>query len=184
MKKIILASSSPRRRDILNQIGMDYEIRIPDVCEDLILENGGVKESMRLSLKKAEAVLIGDEEILISADTVVALNDKIFGKPADKEDAFNMLTSLSGNIHEVVTGVTVKSSRKTVTFYESTKVEFYPLSSEDIINYIESENVMDKAGAYAYQEGKGALLVKAIVGDYYNVVGLPIAKLMKELKNF
>ncbi len=184
MKKIILASSSPRRRDIFNQIGLRYEIRIPDVCEDLIDLNSAKKECVRLSLKKAEAVEVFDGEVLISADTLVALDDKIFGKPANKDDALRMLTALSGNVHEVITGVTIRSSEKLLSFYEATKVEFYQLSKEEIMQYIESENVMDKAGAYAYQEGKGALLVKGIIGDYYNVVGLPVARLMKELKNF
>ncbi len=184
MRKIILGSSSPRRKELLNQIGMSFEIRVPEVDESLIAGEDVKTTALRLSAKKSKAIDISEDEVAITADTLVCLDGEIFGKPKDMQDAINMLKTLSGKVHEVVTGVCIKSSQKEESFLAITKVQFYDLTDEDILDYLKNENYMDKAGSYALQEGRGALLVKEIFGDYYNVVGLPIAQLSRRLKEF
>ena len=177
---IILASQSPRRKELLSMCGFEFEIRPADVDETLP-ENISPKEAVcYLSKIKAEA-LKDEENIVIGADTVVALNGEILGKPRDDNDAFNMLKMLSGKTHSVYTGVTLASKKKTITFYEETKVTFYPISDDEIKDYIKTGEPKDKAGAYGIQ-GLGGLLVEKIEGDYNNVVGLPVAKLSRKIK--
>ena len=193
--KIILASKSPRRKEILSLITTDFEIRSEDVderaIEDAVLGAGGSADEVQkqLALKKAEAVFNAlpdgqkDEYIVIGADTSVVCDGQILGKPADKADARRMLTMLSGKTHEVITGVCVKTSRTEDVFTDTTKVRFGDLDKyqTDLIErYINTDEPYDKAGAYGIQQG-GALLVETVEGDYFNVVGLPARKLSQVL---
>ena len=177
---MILASQSPRRRELLSLITEDFRI-IPAKGEELLPAKISPENAvLTLSEQKADEIFVEHkDELIIAADTIVAIDGKILGKPRDENDAFSMLKTLSGRVHEVFTGVCVvfPNGRKE-RFFEETKVEFYPLSTEQIEAYIKTGEPMDKAGAYGIQ-GKGALLVKRIDGDYYNVMGLPVAKLSR-----
>lgn len=180
---MILASQSPRRRELLSLITEDFRI-IPAKGEEVLPEKiSPEKAVVLLSEQKAEEVYRENRgEIIVAADTIVTIDGKILGKPRDEKDAFAMLKTLSGRVHEVFTGVCVIfSNGEKEKFFEGTKVEFYELSDEEIARYIKTGEPMDKAGAYGIQ-GKGALLVKRIDGDYYNVMGLPVAKLLRVLK--
>lgn len=196
MNRIILASASPRRRELLSQIGISFEV-IKSTCEEKINSSNPREVVCDLSRQKALDVWkkvnrertqknnLGDNIIVIGADTIVLLEEEILGKPKDKEDAFKMLKRLSGRTHEVYTGVTFcyreEDEDKTHTFYECTEVEFYPMNSQEITAYVESNDPMDKAGAYGIQ-GKCAAYIRGIRGDYNNVVGLPVSRLYQELK--
>ena len=196
-KKIILASASPRRRELLSLITDRFEIITADVDEraaEIQMEEEGVPAVMvseRLAEIKAQAVfdLLTDEEkegsIVIGADTSVILDDVIYGKPSDREDAVRMLSSMSGKVHVVATGVALLTGKEKRTFTEETRVEFNALDdyqNELISAYCDSGSPFDKAGAYGIQD-EGALLIKGIDGDYSNVVGLPVARLARELAN-
>lgn len=184
-EKIILASASPRRKELITYIGDNVIIRPAD-CDETLPENIGAREAVEYlsEIKNQAARKISEEnELVISADTVVAVDDIILGKPADKEDARRMLGLLNGKTHQVYTGVTISKGEKTVTFSEKTDVVFYDLKESEIEEYISTSEPYDKAGAYAIQ-GKAGLLVKGINGDYYNVVGLPVARLKREIENF
>lgn len=184
---MILASKSPRRKELLALICPEFRI-IPARGDEILPEGISPEEAVKLlSKQKSDEVcrreFAGADDIpdtIIAADTVVATDGKILGKPENDCDAARMLRMLSGKEHEVYTGVTVITGRRRFTFAEKTAVEFYPLSDEEIAAYVASGEPMDKAGAYGIQ-GKGALLVKRIVGDYYNVMGLPVARLKREL---
>ena len=191
MNKLILASASPRRKELLSQIGLEFEILV-STCEEKITKTVPAEVVCELSVQKALDVwkkikALGKREnvIVIGADTVVAYDGNILGKPVDQKDAVSMLTMLSGNTHEVYTGVTFayeKEGKEYVhTFYESTSVSFYPMSREEIEVYVASNDPMDKAGSYGIQ-GSFAAYVKGITGDYNNVVGLPVGRLYQELK--
>lgn len=193
---IILASASPRRQELLHLIMDDFGIAIPDVDERAIEDSNrhlGVKKlSSILALEKARKVYEGlspekkDETIVIGADTSVILDDEIMGKPGDIEEARQMLTKLSGHTHSVITGVAIVSRNVFFDFFEESLVEFGPLDSyqtELIEKYIHSNEPYDKAGGYGIQGG-GALLVKEIKGDYFNVMGLPVYKLARKIDEF
>lgn len=183
--KIILASASPRRRELISLICDEVIIR-PAECDETLPYNIGAKAAVEYLAEiknRAARELSSEEDIVISADTVVSVDDKILGKPVDKDDARRMISLLSGRIHQVYTGVTVSKGAFSVTFSEKTDVEFYPLTDEEIEKYISTEEPYDKAGAYGIQ-GKASLLVKGISGDYFNVVGLPVAKLKREMGKF
>lgn len=179
---IILASKSPRRKELLHYITDDFTIKSADVDETLPENISPSDAVLYLSSIKAEP-LNDNDSIVIGADTVVALDDIILGKPKDDDDARRMLRMLSGKEHSVFTGVTVLKGDKKVSFYSETKVKFYDLTDEDIENYISTREPFDKAGAYGIQ-GYGSLLVEKIDGDYFNVVGLPISRLNQVLKEF
>lgn len=176
---LILASKSPRRRELLSLITTDFEIKSADVDETLPEGISPQEAVLHLSKIKAEPFNNGIDTV-IGADTVVAVDSKILGKPADRQQAAEMLKSLSGKYHSVFTGVTVIKPEQSVTFSVETKVKFFDLSDEEIYSYIATGECDDKAGAYGIQ-GKGSLLVEKIDGDYFNVVGLPISKLNKYL---
>ncbi len=179
--EIILASASPRRQELLKFIFPQFKICPSDVDETLPAGLSAQKCAEFLAEKKAKKVYEQfPDSMAIGCDTIVVYEDKILGKPHDKEDAFNMLSLLSGKIHKVITGVCIYYGKKVEVFSELTEVEFYPLSETEINRYIETEEPFDKAGAYGIQ-GKGALFVKGICGDYFNVVGLPVSRLKKEL---
>ncbi len=180
---MILASKSPRRIELLKLGGFDFDI-IPAVSEETV-PNGLMPCEVVLHLANQKATEVSDlykSDLVIGADTVVALGNVILGKPKDKDDAFRMLKMLSGKLHSVFTGVCIRKGTFTTSFYEKTKVEFYELSDKEIYDYIDTNEPMDKAGAYGIQE-KGSLLVKRINGDYFNVVGLPLSRLVRELKS-
>ena len=176
--KIILASKSPRRKEILETMGVSFEIDVADVDESVSDDFSPVEAVCEISKRKAQRIAErhGEDEIVISADTVVVIDGKIIGKPKDKEDAFCILKNLSGRTHEVYTGFTVCGNGKTKTDFEVTKVHFKELCDDDIRRYIATGEPMDKAGAYGIQQ-KGNLFVDYIHGDYYNVVGFPISKI-------
>ena len=184
--EIILASGSPRRRELLERMGIEeFDIITSDVDETLDDSLPPAMQVEQLSCRKAEAVAAEqpDDALIIAADTVVALDGTILGKPADEADAFRMLSALSGVRHHVYTGVTVILGDKTLTRHEVTSVDFRSLEPEEIELYIATGECMDKAGAYGIQ-GYGALLIEGITGDYYNVMGLPVALLAQMLKEF
>ena len=183
---IILASNSPRRRELLAQIGIrDFQILSPDVDETVEPGLSPARMVETLSLRKAQAAAgrAGAEDLILAADTVVALDGRVLGKPRDQEEAFAMLSSLSGREHRVYTGVTVLRGGQAATEHEETAVAFRALSPEEIRDYIATGEPMDKAGAYGIQ-GVGALLVQGIRGDYCNVVGLPVFRLGRMLSGF
>ena len=181
--KIILASKSPRRQEILETMGVQFEIDVADVDESVDESFSPIEAVCEISKRKAGKVAErhGKDEIIISADTVVVIDGKIIGKPRDTEDAFNILKNLSGRTHEVYTGFTVCGNGKTKTDFEVTKVHFKKLYDDDIRRYIATGEPMDKAGAYGIQQ-KGNLFVEYIHGDYYNVVGFPISKICVTIK--
>lgn len=183
---IILASNSPRRRELLAQIGIrDFQILSPDVDEAVESGLSPARMVEALSLRKARAAAgrAGAQDLIIAADTVVALDGRVLGKPRDQEEAFAMLSALSGREHRVYTGVTVLGGGRAATEHEETAVAFRALSPEEIRDYIATGEPMDKAGAYGIQ-GVGALLVQGIRGDYCNVVGLPLFRLGRMLSGF
>lgn len=183
--KVVLASASPRRKELLSLIFNEYDIRPAD-CDEALPEGIKAQEAVEyLSLikNKATVEICDENSLVISADTVVAVEGEILGKPQDKEDARRMISLLSGREHQVFTGVTLSLKGNFKTFSEKTDVVFYKLTDKEIEDYISTEEPYDKAGAYGIQ-GKAGLLVKAVNGDYYNVVGLPVARLKREITEF
>lgn len=194
MSGIVLASASPRRRELLSQAGFEFDV-IPSKGEEIITKEHPAEVVEELSLQKArevaERILSGSEEIrdfsvVIGADTVVAANHRILGKPADRDDARRMITELQGNVHQVYTGVTLivkdpDGGLRAATFHECTDVDVCGMTMEEIEDYISTREPYDKAGAYGIQ-GSFGIYIRAIRGCYYNVVGLPISRLYHELQ--
>ncbi len=181
---IILASASPRRQELLKTIIEEFEVQISNVEEIVPHEISAFEVPEFLATLKAKDVAKRyPEKLVIGADTCVLNGDKILGKPSDREDAYNMLLSLSGKTHSVVTGCSLIKGNKSISFSVKTDVEFFDLTKGEIEDYLNTNEPFDKAGSYGIQ-GKGALFVKRINGDYFNVVGLPISKLSKVLKTF
>ncbi len=183
--RIILASSSPRRKKLLAQMGLQFEV-IPSECKEKFLpEQSPAEIATKLALDKAKNVSarIQEPALVIGADTIVVRENKILGKPKDKDEAYSMLCQLQGQVHQVITGLAVidTQSGRCLTGYERTQVELAPLTPQEIKWYISTGEPMDKAGAYAIQ-GFGGILIKRISGCYYNVVGLPIHRLWVMLK--
>lgn len=178
---LILASKSPRRQELLKLITEDFIVKTAEVEEKLPAAISPENAVLYLSKIKAQP-LADDENTVIGADTVVAIEGRILGKPKNNEDAFSMLRMLSGKQHSVFTGVTIFKGRKATSFSCETKVKFYDLTDDEIKSYIATGECNDKAGAYGIQ-GKGSVLVEKIDGDYFNVVGLPVSKLYRELKS-
>lgn len=182
-QKIILASGSPRRKEIMKMAGLDFEVRVKNTSEEHPKNTALIAIPEILAERKAQAFL--DEitdEIIVAADTIVILNGKIFEKPQDENEAIEMLSALSGNTHQVITGVCLLSKKNKTVFSESTFVTFNELTKDEIENYVRTAKPFDKAGSYACQESIGAIGIKRFEGDYYNVVGLPINKVYQELK--
>lgn len=178
---LILASQSPRRRELMKYITEDFKAVSSDVDETL--PQGISPGDAVLYLSKIKAAPFRNSgDVVIGADTVVALDDTILGKPCDTEDAKRMLRLLSGREHSVFTGVSILTENQTHSFYVQTKVKFFALSDREIEKYVATGEPMDKAGAYGIQ-GCGSLLVQKIDGDYFNVVGLPISKLNREMRS-
>ena len=181
-RKIILASASPRRKELLTRAEVKFDICLKSVDETVPEGMNLVEGAEHTAAVKAMAVsFINSDAIVIGADTVVVLGDEVLGKPKDKEDAFNMLKKLSGREHEVITGVCLAYDGKYETFHCVSKVRFYPLTDEEIRHYVASGEPLDKAGAYGIQ-GRGMMLVESIEGDFYNIVGLPVALVVRKIK--
>jgi len=186
MANIVLASASPRRRELLERIGItDFDIRVPEADETYPAGLTPAQIVEYISRVKAEAAakLCAPDEIVITADTMVFLDDLRLGKPADEADALRMLTDLQGRHHTVCTGVTVRQGQQSMTQSESTEVYFRSASEAELRAYIATGEPMDKAGAYGIQ-GKGSLLVERINGDFFNVMGLPVLRLSRMLSHF
>ena len=183
MTDIILASASPRRSELMTLAGFRFDVICADI-DEIVPEKALPQEVvMSLALQKAQAVAkYHRKSAVVGSDTVVALDGKILGKPRSEKEAAEMLRSLSGRIHKVFTGVAIVCGEKVTSFFEETEVEFYPLTDQEILDYVATGEPMDKAGAYGIQ-GRGAVLVKRINGDYFNVMGLPISKVYRELKD-
>ncbi|EKN65857.1 nucleotide-binding protein implicated in inhibition of septum formation [Neobacillus bataviensis LMG 21833] len=182
MQNLILASSSPRRKELLENLHLTFAIISSEVDESFDPELSPEEVVMELAERKAQAVFKENQDaIVIGSDTIVALNNRILGKPADEAEAIQMLTSLSGTKHDVFTGVSIVSPTSTTRFYEKTEVWFWELTDKEIKAYVQSGEPLDKAGAYGIQQ-LGSMLVKKINGDYFAVVGLPVARTIRELK--
>jgi len=185
MKSIILASQSPRRKELLSLLDLEFTVEVKSIDEIFPKDLNTSKVAEYLAELKASAFTnIKDDQVIITADTVVILNDTILGKPKDKAEATEMLHRLSNRSHEVITGVCLKSAQKTSTFSSSTKVYFKDLTDAEIDYYIENYKPYDKAGSYGIQEWIGAIGITKIEGSYFNVVGLPIQELNEQLKKF
>ena len=181
---IVLASASPRRRELLQRAGVTFTVRVSDADEQISPDTPPHEAVMSLARQKAQAVAKScPDDLVIGADTVVVYDGAILGKPADAADAVRMLRMLSGKTHTVYTGVCLLSPGKTETFFEQTQVTFYPLTQQEIEAYVATGEPMDKAGAYGIQ-GRGCTLVQGICGDYFNVVGLPVAALCRRLSAY
>jgi septum formation protein len=189
MHQIILASQSPRRKQLLEWAQLKFEIITSNTLE-LIPPNTNVYDVPEIiAAEKAEVVYNSIKDkysnpIVIAADTVVVLNNTILGKPENEKQAMEMLAALSGNQHTVVTGVVIISNQKTVKFSDSTQVHFHPITTADIEYYVSNYKPYDKAGAYAIQEWIGVTGIKKIDGDFYNVMGLPVSRVLQALSNF
>ncbi|MGN0571901.1 MAG: Maf family protein [Candidatus Fimenecus sp.] len=179
--KLILASNSPRRAEILKQGGFSFEKRVSDADETLPADIAPDTAVEILAQRKGCAVFRAADEVILAADTVVALRNRILGKPKDEEEAKEMLRALSGHTHSVFTGVYITDGEREFLFHTQTRVTFYPLSETEIDMYVQSGEPLDKAGAYGIQ-GRGALFVEKIDGDYLNAVGLPLSKTARILK--
>ena len=179
--QLILASASPRRKELLSLFGIPFVIRVADIDETMDPEKAPFDEVARVSRRKAMAVQAQPGDVVIAADTIVVCEGKVLGKPKDKEEASQMLNLLSGRDHQVMTGCTVLRGSESETFTDVTDLHFRPLSQKEIDRYIASGEPMDKAGAYGIQGG-AALFCEKMNGDYYNVMGLPVCRLWQTLR--
>lgn len=184
--RIILASQSPRRQQMLTEAGLNYEVITHNTDESYPPHLPVSQIAEHIALQKALAVqnsLIAQSDVIIGADTIVALNNLILGKPTSETEAIEFLQLLSGRQHRVITGICLLSLNRTYTFHVSTFVQFYPLSQQQIEFYVSAFKPYDKAGGYAIQEWIGLTGIEKIDGCYFNVVGLPVSRLLQELKN-
>lgn len=180
---LILGSKSPRRKDLLAQLGIEFEIRSIEIDETIPKEVSPYNAPKFLAEKKADACkLSSGGELIITADTVVISNGKVLGKPQNKNEAIPMLSELSGNSHNVVTGVCIQNSNEKFVFSETTRVTFFDLTQKDIAYYVDQFRPFDKAGSYGIQEWIGLIGVEKIEGCFFNVIGLPVPRLYQLLK--
>jgi septum formation protein len=182
---IILASNSPRRRELLSGLGLDYEVRtLPGIDESYPDTLSGEEIPVYISSQKASAYLdaLKENELLITVDTIVWLDGRVLGKPSDEEEACQMLRALSGKTHQVITGVTLATTSFQKSFASVSQVTFASLTEEEIKYYVTHYHPMDKAGSYGVQEWIGFIGVERIEGSYFNVMGLPVQRLYRELK--
>jgi len=182
--EITLASNSPRRKELLTKIIPLFKVESKEVEEIYPNNLQGGEIATYLSQLKSKPFQPNEKELIITADTIVILDSFILGKPKNPEEAINMLTLLSGKKHKVITGVTIRTKDKELSFYDTTKVEFYNLKPDEIEHYVKEYKPFDKAGSYGIQEWIGCIGIKNMKGDYYNVMGLPIHKLYRKLKQF
>ena len=192
--RIVLASQSPRRKQLLEWAEIDFDVIVHTTDESYPASLPPTEVPIHIARQKALAVRASDTykrfepaddgAIILAADTIVVLGNEVLGKPRDREDAINILQRLSGNRHQVITGVVILKKEKEIAFYDITDVWFYQMSTEQIIYYVDKYQPYDKAGAYAIQEWIGVTGIKNIQGDFYNVMGLPVKKLYEELIKF
>lgn len=184
MRKIILASASPRRRELLTTADVEFEVVVSD-ADETVPEGTAPKEAAMMTAEKKALAVCGicPDSVVIGADTIVVAENRILGKPKDEADAVAMLRFLSGKEHEVITGVCITDGNRTERFAQVSNVRFYELTDEEIAAYVATKEPMDKAGSYGIQ-GRGCVLVESIRGDYFNIVGLPVAATVRALKAF
>jgi septum formation protein len=187
MKQIILASGSPRRKMLLEWAEVNFKVMVSDVDEIFSEELQPAEAAISIAKNKNAAIVeqLKDEllnTIVLSADTIVVLDQEIIGKPANREEAIAIIQKLSGKTHQVITAVNLRDTQRDVHFYDTTEVVFNELTQEQIVNYVDQYKPYDKAGAYAIQEWIGVVGIHAIYGDFYNVMGLPVSKVLKVLK--
>lgn len=182
--RLVLASGSPRRKELLSLLDIPFEVIVSDFEESIDSSKPLDKEIERLSFGKAKAVFdLNNDAVVIGSDTIVTIDNKVLGKPKTEEKAIEMLKEIQGREHTVITGVTIMSKDKIVTFHTASEVYFNKMSEEEIIAYAKTKEPLDKAGAYAIQ-GIGSKFINKIDGDYYSIMGLPVSELYTELKNF
>jgi septum formation protein len=186
MKKIILASQSPRRKQLLEWAEVDFEIYVKETDESFPADMHVTDVPVHIARNKALVVKndLNSGHLIIAADTVVVLDNEIIGKPKDREEAVNILTRLSGRTHSVVTGVCLMGGEKEYVFADSTSVTFHELTKEQLEYYVDHYKPYDKAGAYAIQEWIGVVGIRSVQGDFYNVMGLPVSRVIQEMKRF
>ena len=185
--KVLLASNSPRREELLRGIDIDFEVKVlPDIDESYPdnIPSEEIAEFVAIKKAKPYAASLHEDELLLTADTIVLLEDTVLGKPANKKEAKQMLRQLSGKTHRVITGVCLTSTKKQTSFSATSDVEFGKLTDQEIEYYVERYSPMDKAGAYGVQEWIGYVAVKHISGSYYNIMGLPIQRVYRDLTKF
>jgi septum formation protein len=184
---VVLASASPRRSKLLGELGIDFKVLVRAVAEHYPPDLNGEEIAIHLSRMKADAfeeAFFKENTLLITADTIVCLEGKVLGKPENREDAVDTLNLLSGKMHQVITGVSLRTLQKQVNFGVSTDVYFKELKDDEIIHYVDQYKPYDKAGAYGIQEWIGYIGIERIDGSFYNVMGLPVLKLYEELQKF
>ena len=186
MDRITLASASPRRKQLLEWAEIPFDV-VPSDADELI-PDGLLPFEIPVFLASQKAAIVrkkvGEGKIILAADTIVLLDQQLLGKPLDRADAIRMLALLSGHMHQVITGVSLTNSKKEILFAETTRVRFHPLTRGSIEYYVDHYHPFDKAGAYAIQEWIGVTGIHSIDGDFYNVMGLPVSRVLQELKNF
>ena len=184
MKKIILASGSPRRKQLLEWAEVPFEIVVKETEETFPVGLKVEEVAIHIARQKAMAVrsIVNNDSVILAADTIVVLNERIIGKPKNRKDAINILSDLSGHQHRVITGVVIMHDIKEISFSDSTDVYFHALSREQIEFYVDKYKPYDKAGAYAIQEWIGVVGIRSVKGDFYNVMGLPVSRVVKELE--
>jgi len=186
MTPVILASQSPRRKQLLEWAEIPFEIIIKDTAETYPPSMAVEEVPVHIARNKARAVqaIVAKDKVVIAADTVVVLEQRIIGKPRSREDALSILNDLAGNSHRVITGVVIRQDEKETAFADITEVHFHPLTKEQIEFYVDKYKPYDKAGAYAIQEWIGVVGIRSVNGDFYNVMGLPVSRVVQELKNY
>ncbi len=186
MTPILLASGSPRRKQLLEWAEIPFRVHVSNVAEDFPPELPVEEVPVFIARKKAIAVQseTATDEIVLAADTIVVLGEHILGKPVHREEAISMLLALQGVRHEVITGVVLRQHEKELAFYDRTQVEFHPLTEAAIEYYVDQYQPYDKAGAYAIQEWIGVVGIRSVIGDFYNVMGLPVSRVVGALKDF
>ena len=186
MQQIILASQSPRRKQLLEWAEIDFSVEVSEAHETYPEDLPVAAIPVFIAVNKAKAVQqkIKRDAIILAADTIVVLNNTVIAKPANRDDAVKILRSLSGKAHSVITGVVLLQNKKQVSFADITQVEFHALTDEQICFYVDKYKPYDKAGAYAIQEWIGVVGIKSINGDFYNVMGLPVSRVVQELDKF
>lgn len=184
MKKIILASQSPRRKQLLEWAEIEFDVIVQSTDETFSTDTPIEEIPIHIAREKAFAVekIVGKENIILAADTVVVLHNEIIGKPTDRNNAIEILTKLSGQTHKVITGVVLLNGLQQISFADITHVEFHTLTQEQICFYVDKYKPYDKAGAYAIQEWIGVVGIKSIQGDFYNVMGLPVSRVVQALQ--
>jgi septum formation protein len=184
MSKIILASQSPRRKQLLEWAELPFELHVKETDERF--PPGLRPDEVAIYIARNKALAVQQQrnvdEIILAADTIVVLNESIIGKPVHREEAISILLALSGETHRVITGVVIRKGEKEISFADTTEVEFHDLSEEQIEFYVDKYKPYDKAGAYAIQEWIGVVGIKSVKGDFYNVMGLPVSRVLRELK--